>query len=148
MNIIDALLGEHAVLYSLFDQLEENAETATALEGLLRAAEPVVSALLAHARLEEELVFPALRQQLGPDGLIAIMSDEHQEIDSLLQAALRTDNLDDASADLIHALNLAREHFEKEEQVLFLDARDALAPTLCEDLGTQWAKLRGVSLTA
>jgi len=146
MNIIDALLGEHAVYYALFTELEQLADNATSCDELARAVAPVATALVSHAHLEDDVLFPPLREQLGPEGLVTIMADEHTEIDRVLQQVLRATDLDTASGDLLHALDLAREHFEKEETVLFLDAREALSADTCMQLGAQWAQRRGVTL--
>ena len=146
MHIIDALLGEHAVFYALFDELDQVADAAADVDAVARAVAPVATALISHARLEDELLFPALREVLGEGSLVEIMTKEHEDIDRTLRAVLRATDLGAATGDLLHALDLVREHFEKEETVLFLEARDALTAEQSEELGQRWATRRGVSL--
>ncbi|HTM22005.1 MAG TPA: hemerythrin domain-containing protein, partial [Kofleriaceae bacterium] len=76
MNLIDALLGEHAVLYLLFDDLEDRVDSAS-VEEVRAATGPVAVALLAHAGVEDELLFPALEQAMGDPGPLQVMRAEH-----------------------------------------------------------------------
>jgi iron-sulfur cluster repair protein YtfE (RIC family) len=146
IDLIDALLGEHGLLYALFDELEARAASATTLAEAQMAAGPVASALLSHARIEDELLFPALERTIGGDGPLFVMRSEHQEIDDLLAAVAVAPDLGAATAAIAQAIELARDHFAKEERVLFPMARQALDDDERHRLGQQWARLRSVSL--
>jgi hemerythrin-like domain-containing protein len=143
MNFIDGLLGEHAVLYLLFDDLEDRVDSAS-IEEVRAAAGPMISALLSHARVEDELLFPALERAMGDPGPLVVMRGEHREIDELLARVARADDKATACGDLWAAIELARDHFAKEEQVLFPMARDAIPAAELEQLGEQWARLRSL----
>lgn len=146
MQITDALLGEHAVFYGLFDRL---AALVSGDGGLaeLRTAVGLLGPLLAsHARLEEELLFSPLAPHLGSAGPLQVMHMEHDEIDRLLARFAETADLSVARA-LLHSLGeIVRAHFAKEEQVLFPAACQVLDPVLLTRLGAQWAEQRAVRL--
>lgn len=145
MKITDALCGEHAVLYSMFDYVEQ------ALKGDYRAA-PALSAMftaavVSHAHLEDELLFTALDPHLGQMGPLQVMRMEHSEIEHLLEVLLpQAKAPDDAARLLLQAINIARLHFNKEEQVLFVMAQHVLGADGLAQLGQQWAGRRGVIL--
>jgi iron-sulfur cluster repair protein YtfE (RIC family) len=147
MNLIDALLGEHAAFYALFDEVENRLPTATTAAEVTALGAPLARALVSHARLEDELLFPVLANADGPGGPLEVMHADHQEIHDTLDAALRDPDLTGAADSLQAAIDLAREHFAKEEQVLFPHAREIVDASVLEDLGAQWSRLRGVSLT-
>ena len=47
---------------------------------------------------------------------------------------------------LLDTIAIARDHFAKEEQVLFPMAANALPPEELQALGAEWAAARGVTL--
>lgn len=145
MKITDALCGEHAVLYALFDYLEQalknNPQMASALSDMVTAA------VVSHAHLEDELLFNALDPHLGGMGPLQVMRLEHSEIEHLLEVLLpQTKDADDAARLMLQAIKIARLHFNKEEQVLFAMAQHALGSDGLAELGQQWAGRRGVIL--
>lgn len=145
MKITDALCGEHAVLYTLFDHLEQtlknNYQAAPALSDIFTAA------IVSHAHLEDELLFTALEPHLGHMGPLQVMRMEHSEIEHLLEVLLpQAKDADDVARLLLQTINIARMHFNKEEQVLFVMAHHVLGPDGLAQLGHQWAERRGVIL--
>ncbi len=87
MNITDALLGEHAVMYELFEYIRDTAKTSDDVQEIYGAVLVLECVLLSHARIEEDMLFPELETHLGSMGLLAVMRGEHQEIEDLLTAA-------------------------------------------------------------
>lgn len=147
MKITDALLGEHGALYAIFDHVRETALAAGAgLDELHRAAALLESVLASHARIEEDMLFPALERHLGGDGPLAVMRHEHRLIEDRLQAA--RDGTDPAAVRnaLTALLDLTRSHFRKEEQVLFAMAQRYLDAGSLDALGDDWSARRGVAL--
>lgn len=141
MRITDALLGEHAVIYPLLDELGRcDFETA----GEARAQARVVAAALgSHARLEDELLFDPLEQHLGTGaGPLAMMRAEHDEIEALLARLVELEELAEARTAATQVTALAREHFAKEEQVLFPMADQTLDEAELGELGAEWARRR------
>ncbi len=146
MKITDALLGEHGVLYDLFAQLRDVAVGGGDVAAIRSVFAIVEKLLLAHARIEEELLFPRLKPHLGHSGPLAVMLAEHRRIDALLKTARKEDNLASLKNLAGHLIELASSHFRKEEQVLFGMAQQYLGEEVLSHLGEQWAASRKVSL--
>jgi len=147
MKLTDALLGEHGAFYVLFDQIEEIAATESAL-AQLRGATTVLGAMVySHATLKEQLLFSALEPHLGKDdGPLAVMYDEHKEMENMLGNMEEVADLDQAILWIPEALGAARNHFQKEEQVLFPMAQSVLGDETLSRLGRAWAETRGVTI--
>ena len=147
MKITDALYGEHGVLYSLFDHLDRSAAE-WELADLLLAGRLLDSALLSHAGIEDELLFAALESRMPGPGPVAVMRAEHEEIDRFLAGLREAQDESTARRNLVHAVAVARDHFGKEEAVLFPLAEGLLGAEALERLGESWAARRGVALAA
>jgi hemerythrin-like domain-containing protein len=149
MKITDAFRGEHGVFYAQFDALEQHlvvdAEHAAEVNAL---AHLLASALVSHAKLEDELLFNQLMERTGPDvGPVQIMRAEHEDIEGALAQAQATRDLGEAQEVLLHAIDRAREHFAKEEMVLFPLAEREIDRRRLEELGDHWASRRAVAVT-
>jgi hemerythrin-like domain-containing protein len=100
-----------------------------------------------HARLEEELLFSALEPHLGrEDGPLAVMYDEHKEMERMLGHIEKIPDVDQAILWIPEVLGAARNHFQKEEQVLFPMAQSVLGDETLSRLGRAWAETRGVTI--
>jgi hemerythrin-like domain-containing protein len=146
MKITDALLGEHAVLYELFNYMRDTALESDDVQEVRAAVAVLERLLLAHARIEEELLFPRLEPYLGQMGPLAVMRDEHREIDNLLDAAGQESDLGALRSLIGRLLALAHGHFQKEEQVLFAMARRFLDDATLTEIGDRWAESRNVTV--
>ncbi len=146
MKLTDALLGEHATFYALFDEIEAMASVAGGLPQIQSATTVLNAVVVAHARIEEELLFPALEERLGPEGPLAVMRHEHTEIDRLLEEIENAEDPADAANRIQQALAFARAHFKKEEVVLFQLTRQVLDDETLTRLGQEWADARQVTL--
>ena len=139
-TVTDALIGEHGVIYPLLDHLTSGsfaAEEARALAAFLAAG------LGTHARIEDELVFVPLERHLGPNGgPIAVMRAEHDEVEGTLERLTQVTDVDEARSLAAHLAQVAREHFAKEEQVLFPMAEQLLGEDELRSLGEQWVAQR------
>lgn len=126
MQILDELRHDHDELRAVMSALESGAATP---ERLAR----FVTALTTHAHREDELLFVALERYLPADhGPLQVMRSEHEEIEGGLA---RLGGADPAApavrADIARLCALARDHFRKEEEVLFAFAARLLdAPRL------------------
>lgn len=148
MKITDALRGEHAVFYAQFDRIETAVDDAGEAE--IRAmAELLAAALVTHAAIEDDLLFRAMErapeQARGP---LAAMREEHEDIEGMLTAAAGAPGAERAAALVRDAVALAREHFAREELMLFPAAEDALGDAVLEELGGEWGARRRVALGA
>jgi len=147
MKITDAFLGEHGVFYAQFSHLEEVFPQTESLEEVHAQAALLTAALATHARLEEDLLFTSLDPHLGPMGPLTVMRAEHNEIEGTLTRIPEVKDLVEARGLLLHALQVARQHFAKEEQVLFPMANQILGEETLTRLGAQWAERRSVSVS-
>jgi hemerythrin-like domain-containing protein len=146
MNLIDALLGEHAVLYTLFDLLETTDPSPGRPDPLPGVIASLSRALLSHAHLEDEVLFPALEAHIGPMGPLAVMRAEHEEIEGALEEAARSEDTARAIGLARSAMAAARQHFAKEEQVLFPMARRAIGDEELARLADRWSAMRKVAV--
>jgi hemerythrin-like domain-containing protein len=146
VKLTDALLGEHGLSYVLFDQIEAVTTTAASVAQIQAATVVLSAVVLSHANLEEELLYPALEPHIGTTGPLAVMRAEHDEIKRALQQIEKAQGLDDGTDCVARALSLVREHFQKEEEVLFSVARQTLDDETQIRLGQAWAEARRVTI--
>jgi iron-sulfur cluster repair protein YtfE (RIC family) len=149
MKITDAFLGEHGVFYAQFDALDSTLGGEPGLD-VVRAQVALLDAALApHAQLENELLFEPLAEALGDAaGPVPVMLAEHDEIDAMLQRAARATSAQAARDLLRRVVELARDHFEKEERIAFPLAESVLSAEKLRRLGEEWSRRRRVSLGA
>lgn len=146
MTLTDALLGEHAVIYALLDHVEQELTRLEALTDVQRLTRTLAAALISHARVEDQLLFSALEAHLGREGPLACMRQEHAELEAAIEDVASAATWRAAAERLRYALQAARDHFIKEERVLFLMARQFMSERDLERLGDNWAAARGVAL--
>lgn len=146
MKLTDALLGEHAVIYELFDYLRDTILKSDEIRDIHGAGAVVERLLVSHARIEEDLLFPRLEPHLGQMGPLAVMRAEHRRIDDLLEAARRETDIAALKSVIGQLLELAYGHFQKEERVLFAMARQCLGEATLTELGDEWAASRNVTV--
>ncbi len=146
MKITDAFLGEHGVLYRLLDYCAEQApnwDEAT----IQAAAGALAAALKSHAQIEEELLFTAMDPFFPPGvGPLAVMRAEHEEIEGSVERLLAGVGLEEGRGLLMRIPELAREHFGKEENILYPMAEQQLGAARLTELGERWGEKRGVAL--
>ncbi|MBI6546344.1 MAG: hemerythrin domain-containing protein [Cyanobacteria bacterium NC_groundwater_1444_Ag_S-0.65um_54_12] len=147
MKITEAFLGEHGVIYALLNHLEQEIPNAESSGEVQSQAALLIPALASHAQLEDLLLFPALESKIGPAGPLTVMRFEHNDIDETLGRLLEVRELNRAQALIRHLLLVAREHFAKEEKVLFPMAEQVLGEMELQSLGKQWAEKRQVSVS-
>lgn len=146
-TITDALRGEHAVIYRLLSHVASECDE-TGIERTRTLAGELEAALEAHARLEEELLFCELEGRLPPQGPLAVMRAEHDEIERLLASFPHQEDPAEAYRAIKRLSSVARDHFAKEEQVLFPLAERLLGEERLRELGSRWASTCGVTLPA
>jgi iron-sulfur cluster repair protein YtfE (RIC family) len=145
MKITDALLGEHAVFYAQFDRLEEILPAMERVEVVRELGAMLAAALASHARLEDDLLFSLLDSRLGRDaGPLGVMRMEHEQIELDLQRSMAAGSAREAREALLRAIEEARSHFAKEEQVVFPMAEAHVGAAGLRTLGEQWAAARAV----
>jgi iron-sulfur cluster repair protein YtfE (RIC family) len=148
MDLIDALLGEHGVFAALFESLDQLALRGPPPAELSTALITTAAALVTHARLEEELLFPAIERAHGRIPPLMVMTEQHREIEDMIERVRHAAHADTASRALLLLLQATRAHFTTEEEVLFPMARELVDDATLARLGGEWAALRGVAVPA
>ena len=146
MKLTDALRGEHGVFYPQFDYIEQSVPAVEDLAVLKTQATMLASALATHAKLEEELLFQAMDSDAGAVGPLTVMRAEHEQVEGGLSEIPNVTDLAEAQQRLLHVVEIARQHFAKEEQILFMLAEQSLDNQTLNDLGAQWAMRREVMI--
>jgi len=146
MDVTDALLGEHGVFYLLIEQLDDAVERLETVPELRAAAAPLAISLIAHARIEEDVIFGRLEKTIGLQGPLHCLQDDHNSMDQELRKLFSIADVASLKAAIKAILETARGHFAKEEQVLFPVARRTFDVERRKHLGEHWAKFRGITL--
>ena len=144
MKITDALLAEHGMFYALFDRLEELIDETDSVAALQMAMDLLAPVLVSHAKVEDELLFPRLESRPQGGGPLGAMRSEHQQIDALFAGIHAIGDLDALRGRVQEMIDVAREHFQKEDEIVLPVAVETVKEDVLERLGQQWARLRQV----
>jgi hemerythrin superfamily protein len=122
-SAVEVLKKDHDEVEKLFDQFEDaKDESNTELKVQIVAA--VCKALTTHARVEEEIFYPAMRREVDAEDLVDEAAVEHQTLKTLvseLEAASPDDDLYDAKVKVLS--EYVKHHVKEEEGELFPLAR-------------------------
>jgi iron-sulfur cluster repair protein YtfE (RIC family) len=102
--------------------------------------EQIHSELEAHAKVEEEIFYPAVRNALKEQGreMVQEALHEHNEMREALQEVMALDQEDDQYKEKLNELKEAIQHHVKEEEgEMFPQARQALSREQLAELGSQ-----------
>jgi hemerythrin-like domain-containing protein len=142
MKITEALLAEHLVFHSMFDHIEAAAPKLKTLGEIKALAAVMEDMLKQHAHTEDELFLGPLEhcfEQMGQrDAFLA----EHQEMDGNLQRVRKAGRLKTARELLLAAVRHSRQHFDREERIVFPLAENVLKERTLIELGQSWMDQR------
>jgi hemerythrin-like domain-containing protein len=141
-EIIPALLGEHGVFYALFDHLDNSLEDAHCAGQVKARAGALAAALNSHAEIEDRVLFQPLEAYSALQGPLTVMRLEHTQIEQDLEQIQSLEDLPAVQELARRITAIARQHFLKEEQVVFPFAERVLDPAAMADMGEQWARRR------
>ena len=148
MNLIDLLLGEHAVLRTTLDHYEKALPSWT-LSQMKEAGRLLESLLMTHGILEDELLFDILPvQQEGVRTTLQAMREEHQQQRRLLEGLRGEVTIVGARRALRELCEQVEEHFSIEERVLFGVAAEKLGEDRLGALAREWTRRRGLCCAA
>ena len=120
-SVTDMLREDHKKVKGLFEEFER-VEDAKAKQ---RIVETALAELEVHAKLEEELIYPAIRPEIDNDDLMDEALEEHHVVHGLL-GELKKMKASDARYDAkftVLAENV-RHHIKEEESEMFPKAED------------------------
>ncbi len=142
MKITEALLAEHAVFHSLFDHLESALPGLATLAEVKALARLLIAMLEAHSKVEDVLILEPLEDGLEQLGQRESLRHEHEEIDAGLRRVTVSLSLKEARRLLLGAVVYSRQHFDREERVVFPMAERLLKSQTLTALGESWAGKR------
>jgi len=145
MRITDVLRAEHAVFHNLFDHIEAVLpELHTHAE--IKALTTVVEKLLGpHSKTEDDLFMEPLEHYFDQIGQNELFHEEHKMIDAELARVHKARDVESAKKLLLSAVTHSREHFDKEERIVFPMAEQVLKIKTLSELGEAWLRRREVS---
>lgn len=142
MKITEALLAEHLVFHSMFDQIEATTPELKSSVQVKVLAALLESMLKAHSDIEDELFLGPLDHCFEQIGQRDSFLEEHQEVSDrlhLVQSATRTKQ---AQQLLLQAVAHCRKHFDREERLVFPLAEQVLKEATLSELGQSWLDQR------
>ena len=142
MKITEALLAEHLVFHNLFDHIEATAPRLKTLAEVKSLAALMESMLKAHSDTEDELFIGPLEHCFEQIGQRDAFLEEHQEIDVNLKRVQEAKQVRVACQLLVAAVAYSREHFDKEERIVFPMAECVLKGKTLTALGQIWMEQR------
>lgn len=146
MRITQALLAEHVVYHNMFDYLEQTVPGMKTLAEVRAVAALLETLLALHAEAEDELLLEPLEPSFSQMGQDETFHEEHDEIDQGLAQARKAQRLARTKEYLLKTIVLCRNHFDKEERLVFPLAEKLLSVRSQEMLGRRWAKQRKLAV--
>lgn len=114
-NATQLIRRDHKKVEGLFDKFEQT-KTESAKR---RIVDQAIRELEIHAKLEEEIFYPAVRKQLGEEDLLDEAKQEHQQAKEIMRELKKLENqdgeLDDKFSELVESV---KHHVEEEENEL------------------------------
>ena len=147
MNMIDMLMQEHQEAAGMMDQIDSAGE---ADASVMTTFNQLKQALMLHMQAEEQIFYPALRNNDETGDQIGESFEEHQEVKDMLaeMSGLQAGNEEFMSmmSDLREAVE---HHVEEEENELFPKAQEILGDSRLQEMGRQMMQMKqGKSATA
>ncbi len=145
MKITEILVAEHAVFHNLFDHAEKTLPRLRTLAQVRALAALMETLLRGHSKTEDDLLLEPLEHCLEQLGQSETFHQEHVEIDRSLLEVQRVRELKTARRLLLKAILYSRNHFDKEERIVFPLAERLLKTKTLSALGEAWKERRPIS---
>ena len=142
MKITEALVAEHTIFLSVFDQIERVLPSLTTPAEVRTMASIVEGLLAGHAQTETNLAYLALDHVLADNGELKRMHQDHQEIDDRLRKVHTAKTCAEARRLLKVTIVGTREHFRGEERSVFPLLEKLLQEETLTKLGQSWMQQR------
>ena len=143
MRITEALVAEHTIFMSVFDQIER-ALPSLATPAEVRTMASIIERLLeGHAKTETNLAYLALDHMLEHNGELKRMHQDHHEIDDRLRKVHTANTCAEARRLLKAAIGASRDHFQGEERSVFPLLEKSLGEETLAELGQTWLERHG-----
>ncbi len=146
MKITDVLRAEHAVFHNLFDHIEATVPRLKTLAEVKVLAAVVDKLHAPHAKTEDDLFMEPLEHCFDQIGQQETFHDEHELIEAELAKVLKARDVKSAKKILLGAIATSRQHFDKEERIVFPLAERILKAKTLSALGETWLRRREVAV--
>jgi len=142
MKITEILMAEHAVFHNLFDHIEA-AVPRLKTPGEVKLLATLVDRVMApHSKTEDDLFIEPLEHCFEQIGQNETFHAEHRQIEEALAKVQKARMLKDAKKVLLGVIAASRDHFDKEERIVFPMAEHVLKVKTLSDLGREWFQKR------
>ena len=122
---LDVLKADHAEVKKLFTQFEKLKKDEDD-EGMQQVVQTFCKALGIHARIEEEIFYPALRNAADADDALDEADVEHSHVKELVAQLEQSEPDDELFEARVKVLSeYVQHHVEEEESTIFSKARKA-----------------------
>jgi hemerythrin superfamily protein len=141
MDALSLLKEDHDRFKKMLTEGEETTERATKTRTELFAK--LKSELLVHERIEEEVLYPALKKHPKARELALEGYEEHHVVDTILAELEQTRPSDETWAAKFKVVKEHLEHhIEEEETQMFPKARSAFSEDDLEEMGRRMAEIK------
>jgi hemerythrin-like domain-containing protein len=148
MKITEALLAEHLVFHSMFDQIEARAPALKSLAEVKALAALMEAMLKAHSDTEDALFLGPLEHCFEQIGQRDSFLEEHEEMNEGLHQVQHATRIKEAQRLLLEAVSHSRRHFDREERIVFPLAERVLKDATLTELGQNWISQRDQAVIA
>ncbi len=142
MKITEALLAEHMFFHNLFDQIEQRAPKLKSLAEVIAFASLLEAMLMAHSQVEDELLNEPLDHCFEQLGHRDTFHQEHHDIERNLKLTQASKTVRAARKLLLEVVLASRQHFDKEERLVFPLAERTLSGKSMVALCKRWIERR------
>ena len=111
-NATQLIRRDHKKVEGLFDKFEETKKA----DAKKRIVDQVIQELEVHAKIEEEIFYPAVRKHLGEEDMLEEAKQEHQQVKEIMRELKKLDaedeQLEEKFSELVEGV---KHHVEEEE---------------------------------
>ena len=141
MDALELLKADHKTVTELLDELEDTTERAVKTREKLFAK--VYGELILHEKLEEELLYPLLKQEDSTKEITLESYQEHHVIDILLKELNKMNVTDEAWSAKIKVLKENLEHhIQAEENKMFPKTKKIMDKSTLIQLGEKMQQIK------
>lgn len=120
INALEMLREDHRKMEELFEQVE-NADN----RSLPRLAEEILTELEIHAKLEEGMIYPAIREELDEEERMDLALEEHHLVHVLVKELRKMGPKDERYRAKLKVLGeIVKHHIEEEESEILPQAQE------------------------
>ena len=138
MKVTEMLVSHHAMLRSVFNEVERAMGEAETTEVIVSLAKVVGGLVRDHAEAESNMLFAPLDSLLLEKGQFQQFYTKHEEYLDMLERVGQPPPGRDARSMLSAAIAALRRHFDVEERVVIPLAEKTFEPESLEKLGEAW----------